>query len=193
MKRIEIDDDIYTYIAANTEHIGESASDILRRLLGLEVPSEAREAGASSMSKSMSADQVHSDEQRNQPVNGNSASDKVSAQDAKVVFDVLTEADLAAEKSVVGRFLHILSMLYRCHPSAFESVLEIKGRDRVYFAKSEQALLLAGKSTNPKQIPDSPFWVITNNNTTRKKSMLTEVAANLGYSAAHVEKIRDFL
>lgn len=182
MKRIEIDDDIYTYIAANTEHIGESASDILRRLLNLEAlaPRENTEQPISDTSSEMGA-------VAKQPVQAG------ANPNGKVVFDVLTTADLGAEKSVVGRFLHILSMLYRCHASNFDVVLEIKGRDRMYFAKSEEALSQAGKSTNPKQIPESPYWVITNNNTTRKKSMLTEVAASLGYSDSDVEKIRDFL
>ena len=35
MKTIEVDDQIYHYIASRTLHIGESASDILRRLLAL--------------------------------------------------------------------------------------------------------------------------------------------------------------
>jgi len=72
-------------------------------------------------------------------------------------------------------------------------VLNIRGRDRLYFATSEQALLQSGKSTNPKEIPGSGFWVITNSNTTKKKSMLTRVAETLGYSAAEAEKIRDYL
>ena len=41
MKTITIEDDLYTFIASQTKHIGESASDILRRLLtpeGTEVP-----------------------------------------------------------------------------------------------------------------------------------------------------------
>jgi len=33
MKTIEIDDDLYQFIASQTQQIGESASDILRRLL----------------------------------------------------------------------------------------------------------------------------------------------------------------
>lgn len=33
MKTIEVDDDLYRYIASHTQHIGESASDILRRML----------------------------------------------------------------------------------------------------------------------------------------------------------------
>lgn len=184
MKRIEIDDDIYTYIAANTEHIGESASDILRRLLQLN--SGAAQAAALAPEAS------------NQPAQSQPKSQQTGAianedKHQRTVFDVMTSADFAGEKSVVGRFLHILSMLYRCHGDAFQLVLDIKGRDRIYFATSEQALLESGNSTNPKQIPQSPYWVITNSNTTKKKSMLTQVAAGLGYSATDAEKIRDFL
>lgn len=165
MKRIEIDDDIYTYIAANTEHIGESASDILRRLLTIAEPA---------------AEPLN-------PADGNRSSTGGN------VFDVLTSGDLALEKSVVGRFLLILSALYRCHPQEFSRVLEIKGRDRMYFAMSEQELIQSGNSTNPKQIPHAPYWVVTNNNTTKKKSMLTQVALELGYNPADTETIRDFI
>ena len=35
MKIIEVDEELYQYIAAQTQSIGESASDILRRLLNL--------------------------------------------------------------------------------------------------------------------------------------------------------------
>ncbi|MCU8378442.1 replication initiation regulator SeqA, partial [Vibrio vulnificus] len=36
MKTIEVDEDLYRYIASQTQHIGESASDILRRLLNVD-------------------------------------------------------------------------------------------------------------------------------------------------------------
>lgn len=35
MKTIEVDEELYRYIASHTLHIGESASDILRRMLNL--------------------------------------------------------------------------------------------------------------------------------------------------------------
>lgn len=185
MKRIDIDDDIYTYIAANTEHIGESASDILRRLLHLPplTPSSNAQPAPDAPTEVASADDT-----AQQP-----AVAPAKTQPGQHIFDLLTPADLAGEKSVVGRFLHILSMLYRCHTDQFSTVLGIKGRDRVYFATSEEALLQTGNSTNPKQIPQSPYWVITNNNTTKKKSMLTQVAKGLNYGDVDVEKIRDFL
>ena len=51
----------------------------------------------------------------------------------------------------------------------------------------------SSSSTKPRQIPDSPYWVITNSNTTRKKMMLTEVASAMGYNKTDIEEIRDLL
>lgn len=165
MNTIEIDDELYHYIASQTQRIGESANEILRRIL---------------LNKGTVA----------QPV---SAVVAESVRSSQKVFDILSKQDLQAEMSVVGRFLIILSALARAHRAEFADVLEIKGRNRVYFGRSEADLLEAGSSTNPKQIPNSDFWVITNSNTTRKKMMLTEAALKLGYSQQEAEVIRDFL
>lgn len=170
MKTIEIDDDLYHYIASQTQQIGESASEILRRLL---LPQQSTVIPAPSETVNLAA---------SVPV----------AQDQKV-FDILSKQDLQAELSVVGRFLIILSALARAHKTQFAKVLDIKGRNRVYFGRKEADLLEAGSSTNPKPIPNSEFWVITNSNTTRKKMMLTEAALKLGYSQEEAELIRDFL
>ncbi|MFT5789034.1 MAG: negative modulator of initiation of replication, partial [Shewanella sp.] len=42
MKYIEVDEELYRHIASKTEQIGESASDILRRILGLRVDAVAQ-------------------------------------------------------------------------------------------------------------------------------------------------------
>ncbi|WP_417658868.1 replication initiation negative regulator SeqA [Pseudidiomarina sp.] len=173
-KRIEIDDELYRYIASHTQHIGESASAILRRLLGLSAAEVATGQPVIAIPEA-------TDEETRAGITGRS------------IFDVMTRADLAGQRSIVARFLYILSMLYKCHANQFDSVLHISGRDRQYFAKTEAELEASGTSTNPKQIPDAPYFVVTNNNTTRKKSMLTQVAQELGYSQEQAEKIRDFL
>ncbi|MDN7124089.1 replication initiation regulator SeqA [Pseudidiomarina terrestris] len=167
-KRIEIDDDIYRHIASHTQHIGESASSILRRLLGLD-QSGALPTGAEA--EPPVAEKAH----------------------GRTIFDSMTSADLAGQRSVVARFLYILGMLHKCHPEMFPKVLQISGRDRQYFSRSAAELEASGTSTNPKQIPNSDFYVVTNNNTTRKKSMLNQVALELGYDQKQAEKIRDFL
>lgn len=174
-KQIDIDDELYRYIASHTQHIGESASAILRRLLGL--PSVV--ASAPDQNPAVTAPLVH-------PAATNDSA-------TRTLFDVMTKADLAGQRSIVARFLYILSMLHRCHAQQFNKVLQITGRDRKYFATVERELEEAGTSTNPKQIPDTDFYVVTNNNTTRKKMMLTQVALELGYNQAQAERIRDLL
>lgn len=179
MKKIEIDDELYQYIASNTQSIGESASEILRRLLKLS-PNELPE------------DDVV-EKQEEQAVQAEETTVTKVTTKAASVFNILNKEELAMQKGVVGRFLFILSALHRTHKDNFDSVLDIKGRDRIYFAKSKEALLESGSSMNPKNIVDSEYWVMTNSNTTRKKMMLHEVALGLGYSESDAETIRDYL
>ncbi|WP_440875412.1 replication initiation negative regulator SeqA [Thalassotalea sp. PLHSN55] len=181
MKNIEIDEELYQFIAANTQFIGESASSILRRLLSL----EAQQADKPAQVVTEKVDAIESVD--------------VEEEQAEVdvvvgnVFDHINKEELAMQRGAVGRFLLILAALYRVHANQFSVVEDIRGRDRLYFASSEEALAASGSSTKPRQIPDSPFWVITNSNTTRKKMMLTEVSLALGYQESDAEKIRELL
>lgn len=178
MKTIEIDDDLYQFIAGQTQRIGESASDILRRLL----PGAPLKAGVTASVAAVSAEPAAA-----------AQTEPVTSAKAGNIFDLVTPQDLQTEQNIVGRFLYLLSVLARVHKKDFAKVLEIKGRNRLYFGTSAEALNEAGSSTNPKQIPNTNFWVITNSNTTRKKMMLTETAIKLGYSAEDAERIRDLL
>lgn len=177
MKTIEIDEELYQYIASQTQFIGESASSILRRLLA--VDAEQIITNTEEVAKAPEVKEVK----------------KVKAVQSDVgsVFDYINKEELAMQRGAVGRFLLILQALYRVHQDDFGVVSSIRGRDRLYFADNESALAESGSSTKPRQIPDSPYWVITNSNTTRKKMMLTEVASALGYSDSQVEQIRDLL
>lgn len=187
MKNIEVDDELYQYIASNTQSIGESASQILRRLLNLgTVPATGVKPVVVETVEHTVEPAVVVNEVKKETVTPVS-------KPAASVFNVLNKEELAMQKGVVGRFLFILSALHRTHKRTFNGVLEIKGRDRIYFATSKDELLESGSSMNPKQIEGSEFWVMTNSNTTRKKMMLHEVALALGYSQEQAEKIRDYL
>ena len=59
------------------------------------------------------------------------------------------------------------------------------------FASSKEELLKSGSSTNPKAIPDSGFWVVTNNNTAKKLAMLSQVLQILGYNDKVVETVSE--
>ncbi|MCO4798091.1 MAG: replication initiation negative regulator SeqA [Colwelliaceae bacterium] len=189
MKHIEIDEELYQYLASKTQYIGESASSIIRRLLSL--PSDISEKKLEKPnivesvlvqnSQMKTSDHTLSDSEDNLP------------KTAESVFNYINKEELATQRGVVGRFLLILSALHRVHGDNFSSVIDIRGRDRLYFARSENELAESGSSTKPRQIPESSYWVMTNSNTTRKKMMITEVAKLLGYQSVEIEKIRDLL
>ena len=183
MKTIEIDDDLYQYILSNTQTIGESASSILTRLLELS-PEDIKDQPQETVENVEPVEPVEQKAEteldETSPIN-------------ESVFNYINKEELAHQRGAVGRFLLILAALYRVHQKQFNVVNDIRGRDRLYFAISEQELEQSGSSTKPRQIPESPFWVITNSNTTRKKMMLTEVAIALGYNVQEAEQIRELL
>jgi len=149
MTTIEIDQDIHEYLLLRVRDFGESASDVLRRELGL------IEAG-----KPISNGVVSSHE----------------------LAEVLESSKIKHARGVVGRFLEILAAAYTQKKENFEIVLAIQGRGRIYFAKSKKEIEASGNSTQPRQIPDAPYWVMTNSPTAQKKVMLREVLEGLGYS-----------
>ena len=91
MKTINVDDDLYRYIASQTLHIGESASDILRRLLNITADektiSQGESAGATvvTTAKPLSA--------------------------VKTMRALLISDEFAAYKKAIDRFMLVLSTL----------------------------------------------------------------------------------
>ncbi|MFM2483852.1 replication initiation regulator SeqA [Celerinatantimonas yamalensis] len=159
MKSIEIDEELYHYIASQTQHIGESASHILRRLLNVD--------------QSTLLTQVVT----------------VSTEPCRSLHDLVDHALLTQQDSCVKRFMLLLSYLYQANPESFARASEIKGNKRVYFATSEQILLASGKTTKPKPIAESPFWVITNTNTSRKRLIISQLMRGMGYTDSDIEAL----
>ena len=102
--------------------------------------------------------------------------------------DVLNSPEFRHAKGVVGRFLVLLGWLYKKHKADFDKVETIKGRGRLYFGKSARALEEAGRSVNPKQIPGSPFWVITTSPTDLKQQMIRAAMFAFGYGATEIAR-----
>ena len=191
MKTIEVEDDLYRYIAGQTEHIGESASAILRRLLGLDpVASLGSEPASTEHVAEPSAPVVQA---AAKPVPQAATTVETPAINGQDFQQLLKDPQIAQQKAAVGRFLYLLAQLHQRHPATFGGVLDIRGRDRIYFADSEASLLAAGPSSNPKQIQDSPYWVMTNSNTGKKRGMLVKVLNLLGCDADLAKEISELV
>ena len=204
MKTIEIDDELYAFIASQTKHIGESACEILRRLLIDEpgIVTTVVTSGASILAASAVPAQAEATPQpvaatpvktiakaKPAPAPVSTASAPAASGDdllQRVNKDALSQFDKR-----VDQFLFILQQIYLQHPGDFAKVESIVGKNRKYFASSKEELLKSGSSTNPKAIPESGFWVVTNNNTAKKLAMLSQVLQILGYDDKVVKTVSE--
>ncbi|OEF24023.1 replication initiation negative regulator SeqA [Vibrio rumoiensis] len=174
MKTIEVDEELYRYIASQTQHIGESASDILRRLL---IGDQQGSKVSTNVASAVATEAV------SVPV-------KEEKQDGvKMMRSLLISNDFAEKEKAIDRFMSVLSALYHVEPNRFADAAKVKGRTRVYFADNEETLLASGKTTKPRSIPETPFWVITNNNTNRKRQMVQQLMTQMGFQADLIEKV----
>lgn len=182
MKTIEVDEDLYRYIASQTKHIGESASDILRRLLDVDNAVTAAAEPAPTEAPVVNAQPagivVSRDAGKDTVIDG-----------VKAMRSLLISDEFAGSKKAIDRFMLVLSSLYKIDRQSFAEATQVKGRTRVYFAESEQVLLESGKTTKPKAIPHTPFWVITNTNTNRKRQMVEQLMTRMGFQADLIEKV----
>lgn len=172
MKSIEIEEDVYQHLLSNTSRLGESASEILRRLLNLTGKGEAgigvNRAGKGGGLKKSAATST--------------------GRQYTGALAFIQEAGFQAQTDVVGRFLYILSWLHGQSPDDFSKILSISGKRRKYFARSGQELDASGSSVYPKQIPGTGYWVVTNNDTPKKGRILGDVMRLLGYSKPDIEE-----
>ncbi|MBS0056873.1 replication initiation negative regulator SeqA [Yersinia sp. Marseille-Q3913] len=171
MKTIELDEELYRYIASHTQHIGESASDILRRMLKFT-------AGQPVVSSATTHDAA-------KVVAAPAPRDRVRA-----VRELLLSDEYAEQNRAVNRFMLVLSTLYTLDAQAFTEATEsLHGRTRVYFAGDQQTLLQNGTHTKPKHVPGTPYWVITNTNTERKRSMVQHIMLAMQFPPDLTDKV----
>ncbi|MGL5335764.1 MAG: replication initiation negative regulator SeqA [Enterovibrio sp.] len=172
MKMIEIDDDLYCYIASQTKHIGEeNASDILRRLLL--VPKS---------SSSLTQGTLEADSATKVAVFAPSTTPLTGLTPMQQLEPLLQAPEYSRYNSSVSRFMLVLAKLYQIDSRLFGQAALLKGRKRFYFADNEQDLLANGRTTKPRLIPHTPYWVITNTNTGRKRQIIEQLMFKMGFS-----------
>lgn len=170
MKVLQIDAELYDYIARQTQHIGESASAILRRLLKLPLDDSSTAPLPPLPSVPPTADLQ------------------------QALKQLLTASRYRHEATSIGRLMLVLSTLYAVDASAFaQAAAMTQGRTRRYFAGDQHTLELGGLQTKPQQIPKTPYWVITNTNAARKRAILHAMLTTMQIPKPLIESLCDSL
>jgi negative modulator of initiation of replication len=204
MKTIEIDDELYAFIASQTKHIGESACEILRRLLidepgivttvvtsGASIPAASAAPAQAETTPEPAAETPVKTTPKAKPAPVPAATPTAPSVSGDDLLQCVNKDALSQFDKRVDQFLFILQQIYLQHPGDFAKVESIVGKNRKYFASSKEELLKSGSSTNPKAIPESGFWVVTNNNTAKKLAMLSQVLQILGYDDKVVKTVSE--
>lgn len=165
MPLVEIEPDVYDFVRNNIRDFGETPSRVLRRLLNLPEPKASSGASA---------------EVPKPPVPTPPAPAPVST---TPMLQFVTDMRTGRYRTATAKFLAILAFAHKQDPGAFANVLRIDGRSRKYFGRSKEEITNSGTSTHPKQIPGTPYWVMTNADTSQKRDMLKQALRVMGYSA----------
>lgn len=203
MKKIEIEDDLYKYILANIEAFGETPSQILRRLLALPPIIDSGLSKEKQPSNKIPEPIITIEKEKD-------SADKVSANIsndsslpgylANGVEDLFTEQTFKSEPIVTNKFKMMLTAMYHENRAGFIVAADTtKGRTRNYLGQNLSELLASEneeevtllKASKPHNIPHTPFWVITNANTGRKRIILTQMMASMGYPHRLIERINE--
>lgn len=145
MKTIEIDDDIYDHLLRNASIIGESASDILRRILGLKAI--------------------------NMEVGNDVDLDKKS----KELQKFINSPGYTSKRTAKDKYLLTLFKLHEISPELFKIVNDIRGNQRQYFSMDPKEIEKSGNSTFPQRIPYTNYWALTNLSTEKKRDILKTI------------------
>lgn len=155
MRVIEIEDDVYEYLLRRAVRIGEDASSILRREIGLSRPDGG-------------------------PTDASSGTDTEAASG---LLAFVQSSEFSRQRTVTDRYLSVLGWLAHNHSPEFEErILGLGGRKRRYFGRSEDEIKQSGSSTHPQEIPGTDFWAMTNADNGQKRQMLQTAMQQLGYS-----------
>lgn len=161
MKTIEIDEELYQFIAGQTQHIGEDASSILRRLLKF---------------NQLSAIDI--------------APSELTENNYSVIENLIKSERFTKERSTISRFLTVLNALYNYNSALFSiAATSLHGRKRQYLAKDKKALETSGKNTKPREIIGTPYWVISNTNTARKILIIESIMSDMGISESMINQV----
>ncbi|PKF60487.1 replication initiation regulator SeqA [Psychromonas sp. psych-6C06] len=214
MKQIDIEDDLYKFILNNIQAFGETPSQILRRLLNLPPQISAQKTPVSDTPALVEEEKIivetaiEEDLVKASPEPApaeKSGAHSFAGASLPEAFSHGIEAlfkseTFQKEPVITNKFKMMLTTMYYENRSAFiEAAKVAKGRSRDYLGENLEQLLASDNkeevdlliASKPRDIPYTPFWVVTNANTGRKRIILTQVMAYMGYPHHLIERIKE--
>lgn len=103
----------------------------------------------------------------------------------------LTESEEYKKNNGIGKYLLLLTNLYKAHPNEFHKLEQFPPGKRVYFSRSPEKIIQSGKSMKATKIPDSPYFMFPGIENKTKRKIISGVLALFNYPAPFCSKIAE--
>jgi len=101
----------------------------------------------------------------------------------EIDFEVAIEHDdFKVLRATSDKLAYLLAVAYAERGEGFDAVLALGGEKRRYFGVAKTDIMNSGAGLRQKQIPGSPYWLMTKTSNHLKKKILCDVLGLLGYS-----------
>lgn len=165
MNSIQIDDQVFAELSRRATGFNVTPNDVLRRILNI--------SAASSSQSSVKLVEA--------PLSTPGASSP------QTLTEFIKSERFQRHHQTIDRFLIILGWLHATHPQQFaDAALGFRRGKRLYFAKSEKAILENGENVTAKPIPQSPFWALTTLDNKSKRLVIEDILRPLNYSRGDI-------
>jgi len=101
-------------------------------------------------------------------------------------IDALGRQEFLGLKKNADKLLYVLAAAYEQRREEFETVLKIRHGTRVFFARNPIEIERSGRGTSPRNIPGTPFWVLTKSSSDAKQKLLRDALGRLRFSEAAI-------
>jgi negative modulator of initiation of replication len=93
----------------------------------------------------------------------------------------------------VQRYLYLFRCIQQRRPLDFRNVVQIRGRERIYFARTAGEIEASGKSTQPREIHGAGYWALTNLPVREKERILRNAMMMLQFDEDAMLAAREYL
>jgi negative modulator of initiation of replication len=164
---IEITNELNTFLLGNVQKFGETASEVIERLLGLRsYPPEAESPNVSG----------------------------TTLQESTPMALFLKTPRFRRLTAVLDRWVMIFAFAYETNPVTFKSVAAtLKGRKRLYLSENRKLLEASGTSVTTREIPGSPYFICSNNSTATKAKILRDFLVEMSLMDYDIQRAVDSL
>ena len=162
MKTIQIEDEVFQALESKVKGFGETPNDVIKRLL-FEFKSP-----------------------QTKPAKNGETVERLAKPDSLVE---LVSAPEFLTGDAKERYFEVLRFLCTDKPQEFAKLNGFRRGSRIQISTDRNAIEKSGRNTHPQRLEGTPYWVLSNHSTGRKRAILSHILRLLRYDSEVISSV----